>query len=79
MKAVASLRGSASSSCESRRTARAGSAITEELSGHSFTANTISQSNEGLDQALERFALRALEAAYPSISTRASRRYASTT
>ena len=40
-------------------------AITEELCGHSFSASTISQINKGLDDALERFALRALEEPYP--------------
>lgn len=40
-------------------------AITEELCGHAFSASTISQINKGLDGALERFALRALEEPYP--------------
>lgn len=40
-------------------------AITEELCGHAFSASTISQINKGLDEALERFALRALEEPYP--------------
>src|SRR5688500_3123780 len=40
-------------------------AITEELCGHAFSASTISQINKGLDEALERFALRAREEAYP--------------
>lgn len=39
--------------------------ITEELCGHAFSASTISQINKGLDEALERFALRALEEPYP--------------
>lgn len=41
-------------------------AITEELCGHAFSASTISQINKGLDEALERFALRALDEPYPS-------------
>jgi putative transposase len=40
-------------------------AITEELCGHSFSASTISTINKGLDEALERFAQRPLEEAYP--------------
>jgi putative transposase len=40
-------------------------AITEELCGHGFSASTISQINKGLDEALERFAGRALEEPYP--------------
>ena len=40
-------------------------AITEELCGHGFSASTISQINKGLDEALERFAGRALEESYP--------------
>lgn len=40
-------------------------AITEELCGHAFSASTISQINKGLDGALQRFATRALEEAYP--------------
>lgn len=40
-------------------------AITEELCGHTFSASTISQINKGLDEALERFACRALEEPYP--------------
>jgi len=40
-------------------------AITEELCGHTFSASTISQINKGLDEALERFATRALEEPYP--------------
>uniref|UniRef100_E6PMF0 Transposase of ISCARN27, IS256 family n=1 Tax=mine drainage metagenome TaxID=410659 RepID=E6PMF0_9ZZZZ len=39
--------------------------VTEELCGHAFSASTISQVNKGLDAALERFAHRALEEAYP--------------
>ena len=40
-------------------------AITEQLCGHGFSASTISQINKGLDEALERFAGRALEESYP--------------
>jgi len=40
-------------------------AITEELCGHSFSASTISAINKGLDEALERFALRELDEPYP--------------
>ncbi|HEY0878806.1 MAG TPA: IS256 family transposase [Zeimonas sp.] len=40
-------------------------AITEELCGHAFSANTISQINKGLDEALERFASRTLDEPYP--------------
>jgi transposase-like protein len=40
-------------------------AITEELCGHRFSASTISQINQGLDVALERFATRPLEEVYP--------------
>jgi putative transposase len=40
-------------------------AITEELCGHRFSASTISQINKSLDAALERFANRPLEEAYP--------------
>ena len=40
-------------------------AITEELCGHSFSASAISAVNKGLDEALERFAQRPLEEAYP--------------
>jgi putative transposase len=40
-------------------------AITEELCGHAFSASTVSQINQGLDQQLEQFAQRRLEAAYP--------------
>ena len=40
-------------------------AITEELCGHSFSASTISTINEGLDEALARFAQRPLEEPYP--------------
>jgi transposase-like protein len=40
-------------------------AVTEELCGHSFSASSISAINRGLDEALERFANRALEEPYP--------------
>jgi putative transposase len=40
-------------------------AITEELCGHAFSASTVSQLNEGLDQQLEQFAQRPLEEEYP--------------
>jgi putative transposase len=40
-------------------------AVTEELCGHAFSASTVSQVNKGLDAALDRFARRALEEAYP--------------
>lgn len=40
-------------------------AITEELCGHAFSASTVSQINKGLDEALQRFACRALEEPYP--------------
>jgi len=40
-------------------------AITEELCGHEFSASAISRINQGLDQALESFARRRLEEAYP--------------
>jgi transposase-like protein len=40
-------------------------AITEELCGHSFSASAISAINKGLDAALERFATRRLDEAYP--------------
>ncbi|TSE28541.1 Transposase, Mutator family [Tepidimonas charontis] len=40
-------------------------AITEELCGHSFSASAISSINKGLDDALERFAKRRLDEAYP--------------
>lgn len=40
-------------------------AITEQLCGHSFSASTISEINKGLDEALEKFALRQLEEPYP--------------
>lgn len=40
-------------------------AITEELCGHSFSASTISQINESLDESLARFANRSLEEEYP--------------
>lgn len=39
--------------------------ITEELCGHSFSASAISAINKGLDAALERFAKRRLDEAYP--------------
>jgi hypothetical protein len=42
-------------------------AVTEELSGHAFSARTISQINKGLDGALARFANRPLEEAYPCL------------
>ena len=42
-------------------------AITEELCGHSFSASAISSINKGLDEALERFASRRLEEAYPYV------------
>lgn len=38
---------------------------TEELCGHAFSASTVSQINKGLDEALQRFARRALEEPYP--------------
>lgn len=40
-------------------------AVTEELCGHSFSASAISSVNKSLDEALERFAKRALEETYP--------------
>jgi putative transposase len=40
-------------------------AITEELCGHAFSASTVSQINQGLDQQLDQFAGRRLEEAYP--------------
>jgi putative transposase len=40
-------------------------AITEELCGHAFSASTVSQINQGLDQQLEQFAQRHLEEPYP--------------
>lgn len=40
-------------------------AITEELCGHSFSASAISAINKGLDEALDRFAQRPLDEAYP--------------
>jgi putative transposase len=40
-------------------------AITEELCGHAFSASTVSQINQGLDQQLEQFAQRPLEEEYP--------------
>jgi transposase-like protein len=40
-------------------------AITEELCGHSFSASTVSQINQGLDQQLNQFAERRLEEPYP--------------
>ena len=42
-------------------------AITEELCGHSFSASAISAINKSLDEALERFASRQLEEAYPYV------------
>ena len=42
-------------------------AITEELCGHSFSASAISAINKSLDEALERFAGRQLEEAYPYV------------
>lgn len=42
-------------------------AITEELCGHSFSASAISAINKSLDGALERFAGRQLEEAYPYV------------
>lgn len=42
-------------------------AITEELCGHSFSAAAISAINKSLDEALERFASRQLEEAYPYV------------
>jgi putative transposase len=44
---------------------RKGKAITEELCGHAFSASTVSQINQGLDQQLEQFAQRPLEEDYP--------------
>jgi putative transposase len=38
-------------------------AVTEELCGHEFSASTISQINQGLDEELEKFARRRLEEA----------------
>lgn len=40
-------------------------AITEELCGHAFSAGTISEMNQGLDEALTAFARRRLEEEYP--------------
>jgi putative transposase len=40
-------------------------AITEELCGHEFSASTVSEMNKSLDEALEAFAHRRLEKAYP--------------
>ena len=42
-------------------------AITEELCGHSFSVSAISAINKSLDEALERFAGRQLEEAYPYV------------
>lgn len=42
-------------------------AVTEELCGHSFSASAISSINKSLDEALERFANRQLEEAYPYV------------
>ena len=46
---------------------RKAKAITEELCGHSFSASAISAINKSLDEALERFASRQLEEAYPYV------------
>lgn len=42
-------------------------AITEELCGHGFSASAVSAINKSLDEALERFASRQLEEAYPYV------------
>ena len=43
-------------------------AITEELCGYEFSASTISQINQQMDEELEKFASRQLEEEYPYIS-----------
>lgn len=40
-------------------------AVTEELSGHTFSASTVSRINKDLDALLRRFAQRRLDEAYP--------------